>query len=195
MSEAGTTQVVGDARTRKDIGAAASVWWIYLIPGFAWLLLAVIVFRFDWTTVSSISILFGLVMLAAAVNELFAFGASSGWWKVARAALAVAFAVLAIVSFVHPGNTFAALAAVMSFYFVIMGGFEIALAIGTRHEHDLWWLSLLVGIALLLLGFWAAGNFGHAAILLVVWVGATALARGISEIIFAFTVRQYGSAQ
>src|SRR5262249_19681260 len=145
--------------------------------------------RFDWTTVSSISILFGIVMFGAAVMELADLAASTGWWKVARLALAVVFVLLGIVSFVHPGNTFAALAAVMSFYFILKGGFEIALPLAQRHEYDLWWLSLLVGLALLLLGFWAAGDFGHATILLVVWVGATALARGISEIVFAFRLR------
>ena len=40
----------------------------------------------------------------------------------------------------------------------------------------------VLGIAELLLGFWAAGYFGRSALLLVVWVGATALTRGISDI-------------
>jgi uncharacterized membrane protein HdeD (DUF308 family) len=190
MTETGAMRT---RREREAVEAAASVWWIYLLAGFAWLLLAVIVFRFDWTSVSSISILFGFVMLGAAVMELLELAASSGWWKAARLALAVVFVVLGIVSFVHPGNTFAALAAVMSFYFIVKGGFEVAVALAQRHEQDLWWLTLLVGLALLLLGFWAAGDFGHATILLVVWVGATALARGISEIVFAFAVRKAGA--
>ena len=46
--------------------------------GDPWLLFSVIVFRFDWTSVSSISILFGIVALFAGVNELVAMLASSG---------------------------------------------------------------------------------------------------------------------
>ena len=52
-----------------------------------------------------------------------------------------------------------------------------------------WWLSLTVGIMQILLAFWAAGNFGHKAFLLVVWVGATALAHGIVLIIRGFELR------
>jgi uncharacterized membrane protein HdeD (DUF308 family) len=180
---------------RSAAAAAAGTWWIFLLTGSAWLLFSIIVFRFDWTTVSSISILFGLSMFGAAATELLAVGASSTWWKIARIALAIAFVVIGIVAFVHPGGTFKALAAVMSFYFVIKGGFEFALALANRHELDLWWLNLLGGIALILLGFWAAGDFGHKTILLVVWVGASALLRGIAEIMFAFALRSLHRAQ
>ena len=41
----------------------------------------------------------------------------------------------------------------------------------------------------MLLAFWAAGNFGHKAFLLIVWIGASALAAGITQIIFGFQLR------
>jgi uncharacterized membrane protein HdeD (DUF308 family) len=41
-----------------------------------------------------------------------------------------------------------------------------------------WWLFLITGIVEIILGFWAAGDFGHKVILLVVWVGVAALIRG-----------------
>ncbi|HEX6664710.1 MAG TPA: DUF308 domain-containing protein [Gaiellaceae bacterium] len=171
------------------LGAAARFWWLFLAIGTAWLLLAVIVFRFDYRTVNAISILFGIVVIGAAVDELFAAWARSGWVRLAHAALAVAFVVIAVIAFVHPGNTFAALAAVMSFYFVLKGTLAIALALAFREETGVWWLQLLLGIAEILIGFWAAGDFGHRAFLLVVWVGVAALTRGISAIFFAFAVR------
>jgi hypothetical protein len=40
-----------------------------------------------------------------------------------------------------------------------------------------------------LLAFWAAGNFGHKAFLLIVWVGASALAAVITQIVFGFQLR------
>jgi uncharacterized membrane protein HdeD (DUF308 family) len=154
-----------------------------------WLLFSIIVFRFDYTTVSAISILFGILMLAAAVMEVASVFLSHGWRRIGHGLLGVAFIVLAIVSFAHPGDTFKALAAVMSFYFVLKGTFDLVLAIATRPENDLWWLGLTIGIAEILLGFWAAGDFGHKVILLVIWVGAAALTHGISEIVFAFSLR------
>ena len=98
--------------------------------------------------------------------------------------------MIGIIAFVHPGNTFAALAAVMSFYFVLKGILSVGLAITLRRASPAWWLQLLVGVAEILIGFWAAGDFGHKTILLVVWVGVAALTRGISAITFAFAARE-----
>lgn len=178
---------------RDTLADAGRVWWLFLVTGTLWLLFSIIVFRFDYTTVSAISILFGILMLAAAVMEVASVFLSNGWRRIAHGLLGVAFIVLAIVSFVHPGDTFKALAAVMSFYFVLKGTFDLVLAIATRPENDLWWLGLTIGIAEILLGFWAAGDFGQKVILLVIWVGAAALTRGISEIVFAFSLRNMRS--
>jgi uncharacterized membrane protein HdeD (DUF308 family) len=183
---------MADVDVERSFGAAARYWWIFLVIGAAWLLFAITVFRFDWRSVSAISILFGIVVIVAAIDELFAAfaGDRSGWARLGHAVLAVAFVVIGIVAFVHPGNTFAALAAVMSFYFVLMGILNVGLALASRHVAAGWWVHLLVGVAEILIGFWAAGDFGHKTILLVVWVGAAALARGISAIMFAFAARE-----
>jgi uncharacterized membrane protein HdeD (DUF308 family) len=172
----------------SEISEGASLWWLFLVTGSLWILFSIIIFRFDWTSVSAISIVFGVVMICAAIDELFGAFVEHGWWRAARLLLAVAFGVIGIVAFVHPGNTFAALAAVMSFYFIIKGTFDIFLAFAGR-AGGFSWLTLLVGIAQVLIGFWAAGDFGHRVILLVVWVGVVALTRGITEIALAFTLR------
>jgi uncharacterized membrane protein HdeD (DUF308 family) len=55
----------------------------------------------------------------------------------------------------------------------------------------------VVGVVEILLAFWAAGYFRGSAILLVAWVAALTLMRGITEIVMAFRLRQlkkdYGS--
>ena len=176
--------------------AATKLWWIFLVLGTAWLLLAILVFRFDWTSVKAISIVFGVVVLAAGIDEiLIAFsGGQSGWMIALRLVLAAAFVVIGIIAFIHPGNTFKALAAVMSFYFILKGAFTLIVALATRKEAELWWVALLVGLAELLIGFWAAGDYGHRQILLSVWVGVLALLRGISSIVVAFRVRDLREA-
>ena len=138
--------------------AATKLWWIFLVLGTAWLLLAILVFRFDWTSVKAISIVFGVVVLAAGIDEiLIAFsGGQSGWMIALRLVLAAAFVVIGIIAFIHPGNTFKALADVMSFYFILKGAFTLIVALATRKEAELWWVALLVGLAELLIGFWAA---------------------------------------
>ena len=179
---------------RQDQGAqAARFWWLFLITGGAWLLFSIIVFRFDWSSVNSIAILFGIVVLGAAVNEMGNAAGSHGGWRIAHGVLAAVFVIVGIVSFLHPGDTLEALAGIMSFYFIFKGLFDIVLSFFQRHEVDTWWLRLLLGLVEVVLGFWAAGDFGHRVILLVVFVGVAALTRGITEILFAFSLRRSGA--
>jgi uncharacterized membrane protein HdeD (DUF308 family) len=154
------------------------------------MLVALIVLRFDYTSVSAISILFGFVAIAAGVLEFGVMVLARGWWKLLHAAVAVIFIVAGVVAFIHPGNTFAALAAVFSFFLVFAGTFDIVIAISTRREIEVWWLQLVGGIIELALGFWAAGYYGRSAILLVAWVAAFAIIRGVRDIVLAFRVRE-----
>jgi uncharacterized membrane protein HdeD (DUF308 family) len=193
VADVGVTTHGPAERTLERAAAGASVWWVFLVTGSFWLLFSIVVFRFNWTTVHAISILFGIVMLFAAGAELIGAFLEHGWWRVARIVLGLAFGVIGIVAFVHPGNTFAALAAVISFYFIFKGIFDVVLALATWGAAHTW-LYLLIGIAEIVVGFWAAGDFGHRQILLVVWVGVLALTRGISEIVFGFTLRRVRDA-
>lgn len=181
---------------RRTLARALPPWWLFLITGIAWMVVSLIMLRFDYTSVSSISLLFGFVALAAGVAEIGMVFLAQGWWKVLNAVLAVAFITAAIVAFVHPGNTFAALAAVFSFLLVFAGAFDIIYAISARRENDAWWLQLVGGIIELALGLWAAGYWGRSAVLLVAWVAAFALIRGVRDIVLGFQVReiQHGAA-
>ena len=169
-----------------------SLWWIPLISGSLWVIFALILFRFDYTTVSAISILVGCVCLAGAGFEVIAAFATHSWWRVLNIALAVVFTIIGVVAFVHPGDTFEALATVFAFYLLFRGIFDIVVAILVRGA-ELWWVGLISGTIQILLAFWAAGDFGHKAFLLVVWVGASALAHGILQIVAAFRLRPHHS--
>ena len=67
---------------------------------------------------------------------------------------------------------------------------DIVLAFATKVDNDAWWLGLIVGIVEVILGFWAAGSFGRSAALLIVFIGAIALTRGITDIVLAFHLRK-----
>jgi uncharacterized membrane protein HdeD (DUF308 family) len=185
-----TTLMSPFAMGRRALASALPPWWSFLITGIAWMVVSLIVLRFDYTSVFSIALLFGFVALAAGFVEIAMMFLARGWWKLLNAVLAVAFIAAAIVAFVHPGNTFAALAAVFSFFLVFAGAFDIIYAISARRESDAWWLQLVGGIIELALGFWAAGYWGRSAILLVAWVAAFALVRGVRDIVLAFRVRE-----
>jgi uncharacterized membrane protein HdeD (DUF308 family) len=103
--------------------------------------------------------------------------------------MAALFGVVGVVAFIHPGDTFVALAAVVSFYLIFRGSFDIIVAFSMSDAMTGWWLLVLTGVAELLVGFWAAGSWKLSVVVLVAWVGAAALMRGITEIIGAFHLR------
>jgi hypothetical protein len=165
----------------------ARLWWIPLVTGSLWLLFSLLLFRFSYASVTAISILMGVVCIAAALEELILIPTSHGWWRLGRVALALAFGVIAIVAFVHPGNTFSALAAVFAFYLLLNGILSIVLSLTGMLEPL--WLGLVSGAVQVGLAFWAAGDFGHKEILLLVFIGAGALLHGLVQIVLAFHLR------
>jgi len=184
------------SRAERTLGRVLPPWWLLLITGIGWILVGLIVLRFDYTSVSAISILFGCVAIAAGVLEIGMVFIAAGWWKLFYGVLAVIFIVAGIVAFIHPGNTFVALSAVFSFFLIFAGTWDIITSISTRHEIEVWWLQLIGGILELLLGFWAAGYYGRSAVLPRAWVSAFTLIRGVRDIVLAFRVRevQHGTA-
>jgi uncharacterized membrane protein HdeD (DUF308 family) len=182
--------MISTAAGQRTLARALPPWWLMLITGIAWIVVALIVLRFDYTSVSSISILFGCVAIAAGVLEIGVLILARGWWKLLHAVLVVAFIGAGIVAFVHPGDTFVALAAIFSFFLIFAGTFDIIVSISARQEIEVWWLQLIGGIIEVVLGFWAAGYYGRSAVLLIAWVAAFAVIRGVRDIVLAFRIRE-----
>ena len=168
-------------------------WWLVLLTGIAWIAVAVIVFRFDYTSVRAVSWLFGWIAIAVGVAELASAALQQGGWRILSALFGVIFIVVGIVAFFRPGDTFVGLAAVFSFYFVFAGTWDLITGIWTRSENDAWWVQAFTGVVELGLGFWAAGYWERSVTLLVAFVGAMALLRGVSEIVLSFRLHQVHS--
>jgi uncharacterized membrane protein HdeD (DUF308 family) len=175
---------------RRLLASALPPWWLMLITGVAWTVVGIMLLRFDYTSVYSISLLFGFVAVAAGVLEVGATFLAQGWWKLLNGVLAVAYIAAGVVAFIHPGDTFVALAAVFSFFLIFAGTFDIIQSISARREIEVWWLQLIGGIIEVVLAFWAAGYYGRSAVLLIAWVSAFAVIRGVRDIVFAFRVHE-----
>ena len=173
----------------RERGASMLPWWLFLVTGVAWLLISLIVLRFDVTSIAAVGALLGVILIIAGANE-FAIMSIPGWrWL--HAILGVLFIGGGIWAFIHPINAFYELAAILGFLLLLKGTLDIATAFMTREINDLWWLGLVVGILEILLGMWAMGYAGRSAALLIVWVGFGAIVRGIAEIVGAFRVRRF----
>jgi uncharacterized membrane protein HdeD (DUF308 family) len=165
-------------------------WWLFLVTGIAWLIFAWIVLSFDYRTVWAVAIWTGIALIGMGFSSFVAASVLSGGWKFLGYLAGVAGIVVGILCFAWPGQTFLALAALIGWYLLFKGIFDIVIAFASQDEYNLWWLTLIMGILEILLGFWAIGYDGASIALLVVWVGATALARGITDIFLAFQVKK-----
>jgi uncharacterized membrane protein HdeD (DUF308 family) len=180
-----TVDVLDDEIYAEDAGGW---WWIFLITGTLWLILSLIMFRFNLSSAKSIGVLAGIVFLIAGLFELSLIAVvRSGWWKALNALLGLLLVLGGIFSFIHPQDTFIAIAQITAFMFLFVGIMDLIIAFSDRT--GLWWLRMISGFICVGLGFWAAGEFGRKATLLIVWVGLFALFRGINSFFVAFSLR------
>jgi hypothetical protein len=70
------------AEERRIVREGARNWWILLVSGIAWLLIAWIVLRLDVTSVATVGVLICAVFIVAAVNEVTVASLIPGGWKI-----------------------------------------------------------------------------------------------------------------
>ena len=117
---------------REVVEDAADRWWVFLLTGIGWLVFALLVFQWDYTTVYAISFLFGAVALFAAMNEFIAITVSTTGWKIGHGILGALFVIAGIWALVHPHNAFATLAALIGFFLLFKGIFDLMVAFVTQ---------------------------------------------------------------
>jgi len=183
---------------RMIVREAARYWWVFLISGVLWLLIAWLVLRLNSTSIATVGVLLGVVFLLAGINEVGVATLTPGGWKVWHYIMAVIFFLGALYGFIRPVSTFFALASVLGLILIFYGAFEIIRGVASRAVNPYWWLQLITGILLVLLAFWVSGSdrvyaLAQRTYLLLFWVGFLALFRGFSQIFMAFAVRHAGT--
>jgi uncharacterized membrane protein HdeD (DUF308 family) len=182
---------------RMIVREGARYWWVFLLTGIAWLLIAWLVLRMDITSIAAVGVLLGVVFLVASVNEVGLGSLMSGGWKILHYVMALIFFIGGLWSLVRPVDSFFALASVLGLILIFYGAFEIARAFSSRDVYPYWWIGLITGILLLLLAFWVSGSdrvyaLAQRTYLILFWVGFFALFKGITQIVNAFGIRHAG---
>jgi len=179
------------ARSRVEtvLDQMAGPWWMFLVIGITWLVLALIVLRFRLGSVVAVGVLMGVVFLGGWLSELFIASVRLRW-RWAHVLMALLFLFAACWSFASPFSAFWALATIFGLLLVFRGSLDLLTSVFSRETSPAWWLGMIAGILEILLGFWVSQQeFPAQALLLLVWVGFFALIRGFSDILLAFEVR------
>jgi uncharacterized membrane protein HdeD (DUF308 family) len=188
MTNDASISTTADLADLADAGRAITRrWWLFLLTGILWIIYAFIVLSASVTSVWAVAVLFGVGFISGGIVEIALSSAAESWrW------LHITFGVVAIIAgicaLVWPGQTFLILAAIVGWYLMIDGVFNVIIAFGTRDINNVWWLGLILGIVQIGIGFWAVGYVGRSVALLIIWVAAAALARGIGDLIVGFSL-------
>ena len=152
MNSGETALLTGSGRML--VQRATRYWWALLITGLAWLVIGWVVLRADVTSLTTVGVLLGVVLIASGVNEAAVAAMVTSGWKVVHYCLAVLFLLAGLWAFIRPIDTFFALASVLGLILVFYGASEIARGVASRGETPYWWADLVSGVLLLLLAAW-----------------------------------------
>jgi uncharacterized membrane protein HdeD (DUF308 family) len=172
----------------------ASYWWVELLLGVFWVVISLVVLKFNQASVTTVGILTGLMFLLFAAQEsvLAAVDRPRRWlWVI----FSVLLAASGIVALVQPTATFVGFADILGFVFLIIGVIWMVQAFTERPINDLWWLTLLGGILMTGMAFWVSGQFFVVrAYTLLIFAGVWAMTSGLIDIVRAFQIREAGQA-
>jgi uncharacterized membrane protein HdeD (DUF308 family) len=167
-------------------------WWLFLVAGIAWIVIALVVLQFDEASITTVGVLIGIMFLISGAQQLV-LAMIAPRFKWLFAIFGVLFTIAGVISLISPEETFAGVADILGFLFLLVGTFWIIHAFAERELNELWWLGLIAGIAMLVLAFWTSGQFFITkTYVLLVFAGIWALMHGVTDIVRAFVVRALG---
>jgi uncharacterized membrane protein HdeD (DUF308 family) len=173
------------------LAALAKYWWLMLAIGIGWTIVSIVILQFDQASITTVGVIIGFMFAGAAVQNFALAGLASGGIRWVFGIFGVLFLGASVTSFISPENTFAAIADILGFLFLIIGVFWIIEAFVVKDANELWWLGLVSGILMVILAFYTGGQFFiEKAYVLLVFAGIWALMQGVKDIVLAFQLRK-----
>lgn len=182
--------MMSSSEGRAILRGLARFWWLWLVFGIAWVLISLVILQFDDASITTVGVLIGLMFFISGIQQFaIASMVDRGGWLYGL--FGVLFVIAGVISFISPENTFAAIADILGFLFLIVGVFWIIQAFVERDENDVWWLGLGAGVLMVVLAFWTGGQFFiEKQYTLLVFAGIWALMSGVTDIVRAFQIRK-----
>jgi uncharacterized membrane protein HdeD (DUF308 family) len=173
-------------------GQLSKWWWLWLVAGIAWIIASLVILQFHAASLVTVAVIFGVFFLVAGIQEFFLASVAPGWkwlWIV----LGIILVLGGLYALFRPIATFVAIADMLGFLFLLLGVFWTMEALFTRAVYDLWYLNLIAGILMIVLGFWTGGQFlASKATTLLLFAGIWALFHGVMDIVRSFRIRRLG---
>jgi uncharacterized membrane protein HdeD (DUF308 family) len=182
MTPLGERAVSAEREVQQSAG-----WWIALIAGFLTIVAGIVVLRVNWT-VSGLAAFLGIVFIVRGLADALSPPLDGGP-RAPRMVAGLLEAGVGIALIAWPGPGLTVIATFFGCWLVIGGMLEIVGSLGNR-ERPLWWLVLLLGIAMVVLGVWALQRPAATLSLLIALTGVWAIVAGTLEIVFAFELRR-----
>ncbi len=173
----------GGAEAREAVRDISRLWWLWLVAGIFWVAVGLVILQFDQASITTVGVLIGVMFFLTAVQIFAISSLIPGGLRWLYWIFGFFMLVAAVLAFISPENTFAAIADILGFLFLLVGVFWVIQAFATRELNDLWWLGLIAGILMIILAFWTAGQFFiEKQYVLLVFAGIWALTAGVHRL-------------
>lgn len=99
----------------EEFGEITGMWWLFLITGIVWVIIALVVLRFDTISLATDGVPLGAMFSPRWPNEFMIWTVRRSW-RWAHFVLGVIFVIAAIGAFATPYSAFWALASILGFW-------------------------------------------------------------------------------
>ena len=171
----------------------SELWWLWIISGVFWIVVALVVLQFDQASITTVGVLVGIMFLLSGFEQFFLGSLARGAMQWILWIFGVLFLIAGVIALIRPKETFAGIADILGFLFMLVGLFWLIQAFAERETNELWWFGLISGVAMIILAFWTGGQFFiEKQYVLLVFAGILALFHGVGDLIKAFQIRNVG---
>lgn len=177
---------------RQAVAGIAKWWWLFLITAVLWIVIAIVMFQFDTTSLATVGILIGAMLLFTGIEQFLVAGAA-GSMKWLFYVFGVIFVVGGVFALFNPLTTAASLALSLGLFFGLIGVFWGLEAILSRKVNPLWWVGLISAAVMIGLAFWLGGQSATTKVVtMLVFAGTWALVHAVSDIVRAIQLKRVG---
>jgi len=181
---------VTEVEMEESMVTMGKLWWVWLLAGIVWVLLSIAILRMNTASITTWGVVIGILFILAGFQEIFV-GAVAASWKWVWILVGILFLFGGIIMIVYPNKTFVGFAEILGWVFLLFGVVWIIEAIQQKGVTDLWWLTLVAGILMVVLAFWSSAQFlTTKAYFLLLFSGIWALLHGVIDIVKSFEIRK-----